>query len=416
MNILIINQPLNNRGDESAHKALVRRLIKEYPNCEIDVLFEKSANLDSIRQFSVEAPNIHYIQFSAAINKGFKKISEFGVKYNIHILWFLHPGIRKWLRYFRNTDFVICAPGGINMGGFQSWYHLFNLYCAKLFNKPIAYYGRSIGPFPTQTADNRRFKKVSMELLQYFKYISLRDKKSEQEADKLGISYTSVVDTAFLDSPHCKIPQAIKDKIGEVPNFVFVPNLLIWHFAYKNKATKDEVIQFYIRLLKIVFEKYPNHKAVMLPQTFNYKSYLGDDVDFMRDIAKNFSAKQTVVIDDIYSSDIQQTIISKSAFVIGARYHSVVFAINNAVPFIALSYEHKMEGLLETLNMKEAMVDIRNIFNGENYQENIISQIKNMLPIKPYSIEKSECAKEIAGSGFKKMEYIIETSINSNKS
>lgn len=411
MKILIINQPLNNRGDESAHKALVRRLIKEYSDCEIDILFEKSANSDSIRQFSVEAPNVHYIHFSTAINKGFKKISEFGLKHNIHILWFLHPGIRKWLQHFRNTDFVICAPGGINMGGFQSWYHLFNLYCAKLFKKPIAYYGRSIGPFPTKTADNRKFKKISIELLRYFKYISLRDKESEQEADNLGISYTSVVDTAFLDSPHCEIPQTIKAKIGKNSYFVFVPNLLIWHFAYKNKATKDDVIRFYSRLLKVVFEKYPDLKAVMLPQTFNYKSYLGDDVDFMRDIATNFSEKQAVVIDDIYSSDIQESIISKSTFVIGARYHSVVFAINNAVPFIALSYEHKIKGLLETLNMKEFMVDIRNVLDKGNYQESIILQIKKMLPVKSYNIEKTQRAKKISETGFNKMKYIIETSI-----
>ena len=41
----MVNQPLNNRGDESAHKALVRRLAKEYPNYEINVLFEKSKSM-----------------------------------------------------------------------------------------------------------------------------------------------------------------------------------------------------------------------------------------------------------------------------------------------------------------------------------------------------------------------------------
>ena len=44
----MVNQPLNNRGDESAHKALVRRLAKEYPNYEINVLFEKSANIQEL--------------------------------------------------------------------------------------------------------------------------------------------------------------------------------------------------------------------------------------------------------------------------------------------------------------------------------------------------------------------------------
>lgn len=400
MKILLINQPLNNRGDESAHKALVRRLVKEYPDSEINILFEKSANSDSIRQFSIEAPNVHYIHFSPTINKGFKKISEFGLKHNLHLLWFLHPGIKEWLKYFKNTDFVICAPGGINMGGFQSWYHLFNLYCAKLYNKPIAYYGRSIGPFPTKTAANRTFKKISIELLKYFKYISLRDKKSEQEADNLGISYTPVVDSAFLDSPHVEIPKEILQKIGDNPFFVFVPNLLIWHFAYKGMATKEDVIQFYVSLLNTVFEKYPNCKAVMLPQTFNYKSYLGDDAPFMRDIAKNFNDNKVTVIDDIYSSDIQQAIISKSFFLIGARYHSVVFAINNQIPFIALNYEHKIEGLLKILDLKSNMIDITRIFENKKNQENVIRNVISLLPLKPLNEHYTKLAKTIAENGF----------------
>lgn len=60
MNILIVNQPLNNRGDESAHKGLVRRLSKQYPKAEINVLFV-SANQDSVNQFNPHLDNVHYL-------------------------------------------------------------------------------------------------------------------------------------------------------------------------------------------------------------------------------------------------------------------------------------------------------------------------------------------------------------------
>ena len=39
MNILIVNQPLNNRGDESAHKALTRALLQKIPDAKISVLW-----------------------------------------------------------------------------------------------------------------------------------------------------------------------------------------------------------------------------------------------------------------------------------------------------------------------------------------------------------------------------------------
>ena len=50
MNILIINQPLNNRGDESAHKALVRSLLDRIPQAKMTVLWV-GASQDSIDQF-----------------------------------------------------------------------------------------------------------------------------------------------------------------------------------------------------------------------------------------------------------------------------------------------------------------------------------------------------------------------------
>ena len=171
MKILMINQPLNNRGDESAHKALIRTIIREIPEAEITILFEYNVNPDSVKQYLVVDNRVHYIIHKPTISKGFRKVSQWGLKTGNHFIWYLHPGIKSWLKYYKETDYVVCAPGGINMGGFQSWYHLFNLYCAKIYNKPVAYYGRSIGPFPEKTKDNRKFKALSSELLHYFKYI-----------------------------------------------------------------------------------------------------------------------------------------------------------------------------------------------------------------------------------------------------
>lgn len=52
---------------------------------------------------------------------------------------------------YKESDVVLCAPGGICMGGFQNWWHLFMLQLAKYIGKPLVYYGRSFGPFPVVT-------------------------------------------------------------------------------------------------------------------------------------------------------------------------------------------------------------------------------------------------------------------------
>ena len=86
-----------------------------------------------------------------------------------------------------------------------------------------------------------------------------------------------------------------------------------------------------------------------------------------------------IVLPDGYSSDIQQTVISKAKFVVGARYHSIVFAINNSIPFVALSYEHKMVGLLSLLKKDKQQIDICKIGTNNFDYRGSISQFEQLI-------------------------------------
>ena len=355
MKILMINQPLNNRGDESAHKALIRGLLKEYPSAQIGVLWI-NANEDSVRQFSINDNKIDYINIKGV--KGISVLSKYAMKNGWFWLLNLHPTTRKVMHVYKQYDWIICAPGGICMGGFQNWNHMLMLQLARLTKIKLVYYGRSFGPFPMETVDNRKFKDLSLQMLNYFSFFSIRDEESEALANELNISYIPTVDTAFLDSPRVELNNATKELLSHSPYVVFVPNLLIWHYHFKNTLTKDIVLDFFKRIYDVVKEKFKEYRVVMLPQTFNYGTYEGDDIHFFNELKRYIGDNTIAVMPDTLSSDEQQTIIAGAACMIGARYHSVVFAINNAVPFVALSYEHKIAGLLKTLGMLDCMVDI----------------------------------------------------------
>ena len=60
MNILVINQPIGNRGDESAHRALMRSLVKKYPNDNIKVAFFGDKEED-VQQMNINADNVQYV-------------------------------------------------------------------------------------------------------------------------------------------------------------------------------------------------------------------------------------------------------------------------------------------------------------------------------------------------------------------
>lgn len=388
----MINQPLNNRGDESAHRALIRRILKDIPNAKIRVFFigEKK---DSVQQFKIDDERVKYVSYlsqSCTKNKFkyfvydrlivwnafFKFVNSCYLK-NIIFLWWLNPLVWPLLIAILRSDLVLNAPGGICMGGFQVWQHIAYLKMAKVLHKDIYYYGRSIGPFPEKTVSNRRFKEESFKLLRYFKFLSLRDEKSEAIARQYKIPYVPTVDTAFLDIPQNGIPQNVIDYIGD-DYVVFVPNVLRWHYAYKS-VPKERIDDMFIKMHDALHSAFPKANIVMLPQTFNYDDPLFNDVNYFHELKSLLGNPSYIkVIADIYSSDIQQQIIAKSKLIVGARYHSIVFAINNKTPFISLSYEHKMEGLLNSIGGNKYMINISDL-SSEEIVKNIIYEFTKIL-------------------------------------
>lgn len=406
MNILIVNQPLNNRGDESAHRALIRSILKNIPEARVRCLFGGFRE-DTLKQFEVKDERVEYVNKHHKRNLKSGGFLRWGL--NFPILWHIHPFAIEYLNNYRWADDVVCAPGGICMGGFMDWSHEYKLMYAMKLNKPVFYYGRSIGPFWDEPAEKKQFKQNAIDILNYSSFVSLRETESVKIAKDLGIkNVVATVDTAFLDYPEVEIPLEIQTQIGNNPYVVFVPNLLIWHYFYKGKATKEEVIDFWSQIVDVITKHYPNHKIVMLPQTYNYGTYDGDDIHLFRDIEKNRPNSNLVVVNDQYSSDIQQQIIRNAKAMFGSRYHSVVFAINNNVPFVAFSYEHKISGLLDELGLQDEMIDIKPLFSSPEFNQQVIITFDSLIPAIHKSPEAKEKAKAIAMNCFMKFKEKIE--------
>lgn len=394
MKIAILNQPTGNRGDESAHKAFVRRLAKDCYQYQIDVIFIRH-DQKRIDEINVKLPNVNYINITSIVPLW--KILPFCYLTRTINLSFLHPALWKFRRLLNQYDKVVCAPGGMCMGGFKDWLHIWNLETAYRLHKQILYWGRSIGPFVGSDYKSKVFRKNSVKLLKYFSYISLRDAISVKYAEDLGVEVDEIVDSAFLECPNAIVPNTILDKIDNCEYVVFVPNELVWHPHFKD--VKAEVIdKFYLSLINMIRRQWPERKIIMLPQT--YKTKINDYKYFMR-LSSMCNYNNIIVISENQNSDIQQKIIANAKLVIGARYHSIVFAINNETPFISLSYEHKMKGLLERLNLIRYMVDIQEIFDDENDEmiKKTLENIKTIINDNSNAISNVE-AKKIVNKGF----------------
>lgn len=395
MKIAIIDQPYCNRGDESAHKAFVRQLVKALPGSSFDV-FCRTPNYYEIEDLNVNIDNVRYLNLN--LGRFYSKIIRYTYYANIVFLSYLYRPLYRFKKLLKQYDYIIGAPGGMNMGGFRDWLHLWFFETAYRLKKPVLYWGRSIGPFNEKDCKSVIFKKHSLKLLDYFSYISLRDRISVNCAVEMGIKAEETIDSAFLECPNATIPCNVMEKINSNDYVVYVPNELTWHPHFP-KSLQQRIDNFYVRIIDMINNEYPRSKIVMLPQT--YKSVINDYSYFkrLRDISQN---GHIVVIDENQNSDIQQKIIAGAKLVIGARYHSIVFAINNSIPFISLSYEHKMKGLLDELSMSSCLVEIQDIFNDDLKVQHCISDIRQKMLLAEPSIQAKKQAHNIAANSFEK--------------
>lgn len=375
--IVIVNQPTKNRGDEAAHKSFVRALRNNFTESEIIVVFhgeeQGTINAMALKDSCVKYININKFKY------GYVFIVRLCMLIHMPQLAIFHPVGFMYLKNLLFADYIICAPGGISMGRFKNWSHVFVLYLARWLRKKTAYYSRSFGPFEKSTYVDKLYYYYSNKILNGFDYLSIRDSITIRIAEDMNLSYNKSIDSVFLDCVNLSVPKEIISIIEGGKYIVFVPNSLTWHPFYKN-VSQEKIDTFYLGLFNDIIGLGDYDKIIMLPQLFDNKLY-GDEKYFQKLCAKIKRDEKIYVVAEKYSSDVQQAIIAASSFVIGARYHSIVFAINNKIPFVALSYEHKINGLLEMLGITERMVSIEGIvsevFDNKKINKKILALIQD---------------------------------------
>ena len=367
MKILLMNQHTLNHGDEAAGKALINKLLERKKNLKIIQIFYNSAHVKNSDYFSFDSKIIEHCKI--------KTISSFE-KLLIFFSFFISPDIierlcrlssalNEELHMINDADVVISAPGGVNIGPYKRWRYLWRLYMALKLNKKLAIYSISFGPLP----GDKTFQRVSKYVLRNANFLSLRDAKSQRFADDLCITYTPSIDTAFLETPNSELPQGL-EHLRDESYVVVVPNELTkWHPCFKD-SDPQRLISIYLNVIDSFMQS--NVNVVLLPQLFGFEN----DSNYFAKLKNNSKYPSLItLIDSCHSSDIQQRIIRGSEFVVGARYHSIIFAINNKIPFFSLSYEHKMTNTLELLGLEGNCEELSKIIDDSKVEMQAISAI-----------------------------------------
>ncbi|MDA3780764.1 MAG: polysaccharide pyruvyl transferase family protein [Bacteroidales bacterium] len=364
MKILIINQATRNHGDEAAGKALIRSLYNNgHKNISVsynDKINDWNENCFLNYKDVKQLPPIPYVKYSFFIILLHLFYSAFFGKIFIN----LFSNLKEEYRRIKEHDIIISAPGGPNIGKYKDLKYLWRIYVAYSLGKKYYIYSPSIGPFE---AGDKRYVRVVRRIFRNSNFLSLRDAQSYSYANDLKVPFEKAIDTAFLEShSSIELPPEILEILPEKFVVIVPHELYKWHKDFM-QIDSEKFDLLFLSIIKEFSKKGKN--VVLLPQIF--ESPIDDESYFMK---LQDGIENVIVIPTKYSSDIQQKIIERSSFVVGARYHTIVFAINNKVPFYCLSYEHKMADMLHILGLEANSKSIKEALDNPIVIANLIHE------------------------------------------
>jgi colanic acid/amylovoran biosynthesis protein len=352
--ILLINQHSSNHGDEAAGNALLSSLKKD--NEQFSILYN-TVNEKAILDFGIRFKTI---LLTHTINSFEKILILLTFFIPVKFIAILYPKVlRKEYQLIKENDIIISMPGGANLGLYSDWRYLWRLFVSWKLNKKIAIYSVSIGPFK-----NNIFRRMTVRLLKNIDFLSLRDAQSHRIADNFKINYIKSIDTAFLTTPVVENFVLSNYVSFEKNDFVIMVanNLTGGHLTFVNYDSR-KMRELYVGILKKILL---TNNVVFLPQLFAN----GNDKDYFKELINDLPTilhQKIIIVDENTHSDIQQNIVKNAKFIVGARYHSIIFSMNNNRPFLCLSYENKMKNTLELLNYDEYGVDLTELANGVDF-------------------------------------------------
>lgn len=386
MNILVINSHWNNRGDESAIRAMADQFLKRYP--ESSIIIHSDFKL---------------LQFPDNDDRFINKVVPFGSRKNVldMYLTYLTKGKVALVRESKDfynlikwADIVLHAPGGPSLG--ETYAHAEGRYWRKfkmvnMQKKPYFFYAPSMGPFI-----DKKKNKVRKNILEKARLIITREGVSGGYAKGLVPDkevYTTM-DSAFQgivdekqNAEKLEEYKALYEFLNKYERVVGITITdLKWHPVHgKNPQVEKSIRDSFKELIDYLNKK--GYGVVFIPQLFGTAN---DKI-----LMESFARENCFTIDDEHDCYFQQYVIGRIYSVIGLRYHSNIFSAKMKTPFISVSYEQKMKGFMEQSNLSDLCIDLKdlspeNLIRHFEYLENNYDKVKERLSL------ASDTARDIA--------------------
>jgi len=216
-------------------------------------------------------------------------------------------------------------------------------------------YSQTVGPF------HNTFQRVITKIiLNRTKLIIAREDITVDTLKAIGVKKNLIVksvDAGFLLKEN-------EDFVlkGIIPSKILFNKTLIgitvrnWLSKNKQQNYEKEIARF---VDKVLLDK--NSLVIFIPQVTSV-IYADDDRKVATRIVKLIHDKNQIVnLTGRYNHYQIKTIYRNLDYLLGTRFHSVIFSLTSYVPSIAIEYEHKTSGIMKDLNLSEWVIKIEDV-------------------------------------------------------
>ncbi len=280
----------------------------------------------------------------------------------------------KVIKAINDADIVISKGGHFYksrtynpiMGFYYMSVDLYTLILTMRLKKKYAIVAHTVGPFNNYTS-----RLITRFVFRNAVLISTREDISKSILLDLGCNDSEVQvlpDTAFALMPaHQASIETFLEKIGLTKNCVYATfTARFWSFPGVGQNESEKLYKKYLITLAniadfLIDEELVDKVLLVVHNDGKHSEYENDSKPITTIFNEMDQKDDAIIIDQDISPEMLSTLYGKSKLMIGTRLHAVIFALIGGAPAIAISYNHKVDGIMGMIGLQEYVLDISNM-------------------------------------------------------
>lgn len=283
----------------------------------------------------------------------------------------LHPGVRTAARWdwraagaLKGTDLFVLGGGSLLQDATSVnsvvWYALMAL-IARRKARRVLWWAQGIGPL--NSGISRRLVRL---IANQADAITVRDDASAALLKEIGVrgSIETVADPAFALTPDTQSGAEL-----DSPPIRPTPHTLIALRRWKDDAAIGTAFAGAFGKEKFGKEKFGKEAFGQGTNGAGLPMHLPGDAEYMSEIFGN-TFPQINWRQSGMTTEQAVGVVAGAKLVIAMRLHALIFAARCAVPFVAVSYDRKVDALAHAAGQEDALIPV-NELTGERLSETI---------------------------------------------